>query len=61
MLIVNPKAVKHGIHLLLFLSLVIIPSISSFSQVNLGQTDRWMKGALAAMERKDYQTANSIF
>jgi hypothetical protein len=29
--------------------------------VNLGQTDRWMKGALSAMERKDYQTANSIF
>ncbi|WP_332912610.1 hypothetical protein [Algoriphagus boritolerans] len=28
---------------------------------NLGQTDRWMKGALAAIERKDYQTANSIF
>jgi hypothetical protein len=31
------------------------------AQVNLGQTDRWMKGALAAMERSDYQTANSIF
>lgn len=31
------------------------------AQVNLGQTDRWMKGALAAMERNDYQTANSIF
>jgi len=28
---------------------------------NLGQTDRWMKGAIAAMERRDYQTANSIF
>ena len=28
---------------------------------NLGQTDRWMKGATAAMEREDYQTANSIF
>lgn len=28
---------------------------------NLGQTDRWMKGAMAAIERKDYQTANSIF
>ena len=33
----------------------------SHAQVNLGQTDRWMKGALAAMERSDYQTANSIF
>lgn len=28
---------------------------------NLGQTDQWMKGALAAMERNDYQTANQIF
>ena len=31
------------------------------AQVNLGQTDRWMKGAFAAMERSDYRTANSIF
>ena len=36
-------------------------SLPGFAQVNLGQTDRWMKGALSAMERKDYQTANSIF
>ena len=35
--------------------------LSASAQVNLGQTDRWMKGALAAMERSDYQTANSIF
>lgn len=28
---------------------------------NLGQTDRWMKGALAAMERNEFETANSIF
>lgn len=28
---------------------------------NLGQTDRWMKGAQAAMERNEYETANSIF
>ena len=28
---------------------------------NLGQTDRWMKGALAALERNDFETANSIF
>lgn len=28
---------------------------------NLGQTDRWMQGALAAIERKDYQTANELF
>jgi DnaJ-class molecular chaperone len=33
----------------------------SHAQVNLGQTDRWMKGALSAMERGDFQTANSIF
>jgi tetratricopeptide (TPR) repeat protein len=31
------------------------------AQLNLGQTDRWMKGALAAMERNDFETANSIF
>jgi len=53
--------VKYGYLLLLLFSLVLFPSIHTFSQVNLGQTDRWMKGALAAMERKDYQTANSIF
>ncbi len=35
--------------------------LDASAQVNLGQTDRWMKGALAAMERSDYQTANSIF
>jgi len=28
---------------------------------NLGQTDRWMKSAQAAMERQEYETANSIF
>jgi len=28
---------------------------------NLGQTDSWMKGAVAAMERSDYETANNIF
>jgi len=28
---------------------------------NLGQTDHWMKGAKAALERNDYETANSIF
>ncbi|MEP0710994.1 MAG: molecular chaperone DnaJ, partial [Algoriphagus sp.] len=28
---------------------------------NLGQTDQWMKGAKAAIERNDYETANSIF
>jgi DnaJ-class molecular chaperone len=35
--------------------------IGASAQVNLGQTDRWMKGALSAMERGDFQTANSIF
>jgi hypothetical protein len=36
---------------------------SSFAQVNpnLGQTDRWMKGALESMEKGDYTTANTIF
>ncbi len=46
---------------LLLIALSCWLSISSYAQVNLGQTDRWMKGALAAMERSDYQTANSIF
>lgn len=48
------------IQLLLFAALFSAVSLAE-AQVNLGQTDRWMKGALAAMERKDYQTANSIF
>ena len=47
--------------LLTLLFLVFSISHFGYSQVNLGQTDRWMKGALAAMERRDYQTANSIF
>lgn len=49
----------------LFSALLILTIFSSkaFCQgvPNLGQTDRWMKGALAAMEREDYETANSIF
>jgi DnaJ-class molecular chaperone len=45
----------------LLLSLQGFFAIGAQGQVNLGQTDRWMKGALAAMERSDYQTANSIF
>lgn len=28
---------------------------------NLGQTDQWMKGAKAAIERNDYEVANKIF
>lgn len=28
---------------------------------NLGQADQWMKSAKAAIERNDYETANSIF
>ncbi|TDQ18982.1 hypothetical protein DFQ04_0793 [Algoriphagus boseongensis] len=40
--------------------LILLPFFGK-AQVNLGQTDRWMKGALAAMERKDFETANSIF
>ena len=46
---------------LLFLGLLGFTAVNSSAQVNLGQSDRWMKGALAAMERSDYQTANSIF
>ncbi len=47
---------------LLFI-LLSLPAVDTFAQAgpNLGQTDRWMKGAMAALERKDYQTANSIF
>ena len=43
--------------------LLWIASFSAFGQAgpNLGQTDRWMKGAMPALERKDFQTANSIF
>lgn len=51
----NPRIAFVTFFLLGFLSL------PGFAQVNLGQTDRWMKGALSAMERKDFQTANSIF
>ncbi|MBN7816833.1 molecular chaperone DnaJ [Algoriphagus sp. YJ13C] len=38
-------------------------SFNSFGQIgpNLGQTDSWMKSAVAAMERNDYQAANGIF
>ncbi|GAB2502801.1 outer membrane protein assembly factor BamD [Algoriphagus taiwanensis] len=47
------------------LSLILVLIVQSISIAqgipNLGQTDRWMKGALAALERKDYETANSIF
>ncbi len=60
----NPKLKSLPTHfrLVLFCLLCIISS-NSFAQSgpNLGQTDRWMKGAMAALERKDYQTANSIF
>jgi len=41
----------------------IFSSFPGFAQIlpNLGQTDGWMKSAQAAMERKDYTTANGIF
>jgi len=54
-------------HRLGFTFLVFIFSVSfsslSLAQLgpNLGQTDRWMKSAQAAMERQEYETANSIF
>jgi DnaJ-class molecular chaperone len=51
---------RQKIFLSVLFFLFSVPLIST-AQVNLGQTDRWMKGALAAMERKDYETANSIF
>ena len=36
---------------------------ASLAQIgpNLGQTDHWMKSAKAALERNDFETANSIF
>ncbi len=49
---------------LLYFLLISLQGISpSFGQglPNLGQTDSWMKGALAAMERNDFETANNIF
>lgn len=48
---------------LILVAFFVIFSLKSFAQSgpNLGQTDRWMTGALAALEREDYQTANSIF
>ena len=52
---------RHLIFSLILLSLFTLAPLAVTAQVNLGQTDRWMKGALAAMERSDYQTANSIF
>jgi|TARA_R100000482_G_C5122723_1_gene146753 hypothetical protein len=50
-------------YLPLFIGIFFLISFASIAQgvPNLGQTDRWMKGALAAMERQDYTTANSIF
>lgn len=53
---------KLGLTILVFLLSLSLHS-TSFAQLgpNLGQTDRWMKGAQAAMERQEYQTANSIF
>lgn len=53
-------------HLPLFLlSFIISLAICQVSLAqlgpNLGQTDQWMKGAKAAIERNDYETANSIF
>ncbi len=38
-------------------------SLISLGQIgpNLGQTDHWMKGAKAAIERNDFEAANSIF
>ncbi|OOG73816.1 tetratricopeptide repeat protein [Algoriphagus sp. A40] len=56
----NPSFPKIKI---LFLGILLFSVSFAEAQVspNLGQTDRWMKGALAAMEQRDYQTANSIF
>ncbi|MDA1269364.1 MAG: molecular chaperone DnaJ [Bacteroidetes bacterium] len=47
--------------LALLLSFFSLAPLVATAQLNLGQTDRWMKGALSAMERSDYQSANSIF
>lgn len=42
---------------------LLVGSFNAFGQIgpNLGQTDSWMKSAVAAMERNDYQAANGIF
>lgn len=52
-----------NIFLFCLLSVSILSSTSVVGQVNpsLGQTDRWMKTAMAAMEREDYNAANGIF
>jgi tetratricopeptide (TPR) repeat protein len=41
----------------------IFSSHSAFGQISpsLGKTDTWMKNAKAAMEQKDYKTANGLF
>ena len=42
--------------------MLLLPGLS-MAQLgpNLGQMDHWMKGAKAAIERNDYETANGIF
>jgi len=54
--------IKYTFSILIF-ALCCWTATISYAQIepNLGQTDQWMKAAKAAMERNDYQTANSIF
>ena len=49
--------------ILSILILLFSLSLKSYGQIgpNLGQTDSWMKSAVAAMERNDYESANGIF
>lgn len=51
-----------GFALLVFILSLSLSFVSKAQlSPNLGQTDRWMKSAQAAMERHEYETANSIF
>lgn len=49
--------------LFFFFCISLLSFSKCFGQIepNLGQTDRWMKSAVAAMEREDYTAANGIF
>jgi hypothetical protein len=50
-----------ALFLLIAFAFCLTPFANAQISPNLGQTDRWMKGAQAAMERNEYETANSIF
>ncbi|SIN73706.1 molecular chaperone DnaJ [Algoriphagus halophilus] len=58
---VNTKTFYTYTFFLLFLFLSLGFSAKAQIGPNLGQTDSWMKSAVAAIERSDYETANGIF